>query len=126
MLKNQRVSLFGLKVCKIILGKDEMIQLMARISVVYLGIPAKRGPILHVCDSIIYLSMSYHQHVTQNAEFDFESYFYAQVQQEEDQGVVCTANGGLTLRRLAVWMCEPLVRLKILAALVDVCEGCIQ
>ena len=47
-----------------------------------------------------------------------------QLQQEEDQGVVvCTSSSGLTLRRLSVWMCDPLVRLKTLAALVDVCAG---
>ena len=45
----------------------------------------------------------------------------AQLQQEEDQGV-CIASNSLTLRRLAVWMCEPLVRLKTLAALVDICQ----
>ena len=47
-----------------------------------------------------------------------------QLQQEEDLGVVvCTSSSGLTLRRLRVWMCDPLVRLKTLAALVDVCSG---
>ena len=46
-----------------------------------------------------------------------------QLQQEEDHGVVCSVNSGLTLRRLTVWMCEPLVRLKTLAALVEICEG---
>lgn len=64
--------------------------------------------------------------VTQNTVPNFENCSYVQLQQEEDQGVVCTPSGGLTLRRLAVWMCEPLVRLKTLAALVDVCEGCIS
>ena len=47
-----------------------------------------------------------------------------QLQQQEDHGVVvCTSSSGLTLRRLSVWMCDPLVRLKTLAALVDVCCG---
>jgi len=47
-----------------------------------------------------------------------------QLQQEEDDGVVvCSSSSGLTLRRLNVWMHEPLVRLKTLAALVDVCSG---
>jgi gamma-tubulin complex component 3 len=48
----------------------------------------------------------------------------AQLQQDEDQGVVVSASPNcLTLRRLSVWMCEPIVRLKTLAALVDVCHG---
>jgi len=34
-----------------------------------------------------------------------------------------SSGGSLTLRRLNVWMFEPLVRLKTLAALVDVCSG---
>jgi len=44
-------------------------------------------------------------------------------------GVVVTpdttssSSGSLTLRRLNVWMFEPLVRLKTLATLVDVCSG---
>jgi len=47
-----------------------------------------------------------------------------QLQQEDDHGVVvCTSSSGFTLRRLSVWMCDPLVRLKTLAALVDVCSG---
>ena len=47
-----------------------------------------------------------------------------QLQQEEDHGIIiCSSSSGLTLRRLNVWMCEPLARLKTLAALVDVCSG---
>jgi len=46
----------------------------------------------------------------------------AQLQQEEDAGMV-DASSSLTLRRLAVWSSDPLVRLKTLAALVDVCQG---
>jgi len=47
-----------------------------------------------------------------------------QLQQEEDHGVVvCASSSSLTLRRLNVWMFEPLLRLKTLAALVDVCSG---
>ncbi|XP_041358285.1 gamma-tubulin complex component 3 homolog [Gigantopelta aegis] len=45
----------------------------------------------------------------------------AQLQQEQDPGIAETSS--LTLRRLAVWTFDPLVRLKILAALVDVCKG---
>ncbi len=29
----------------------------------------------------------------------------------------------MTLRKLRVWMFDPIMRLKILAALVDVCQG---
>jgi len=55
---------------------------------------------------------------------EFDVCVMYQLQQEEDDGVVvCTSSSGLTLRRLNVWMCEPLVRLKTLAALVDVCTG---
>ncbi|XP_026219069.1 gamma-tubulin complex component 3 isoform X2 [Anabas testudineus] len=44
-------------------------------------------------------------------------------QVEDDQGVnMCTENS-LTLRRLLVWMYDPKVRLKTLAALVDFCQG---
>uniref|UniRef100_A0A3Q1HGH9 Uncharacterized protein n=1 Tax=Anabas testudineus TaxID=64144 RepID=A0A3Q1HGH9_ANATE len=45
------------------------------------------------------------------------------LQVEDDQGVnMCTENS-LTLRRLLVWMYDPKVRLKTLAALVDFCQG---
>ena len=30
---------------------------------------------------------------------------------------------GLTLRRLVVWTADPIIRLKAMAALVDVCQG---
>lgn len=46
----------------------------------------------------------------------------SQLHQEEDQGIH-VSNGGLTIRRLFVWICEPMVRLKALAALVDICQG---
>ncbi len=46
----------------------------------------------------------------------------AQLQQEEDFGVGMQ-DSGLSLRRLAVWTCEPTVRLKALAALIDVSHG---
>ncbi|CAH1785133.1 unnamed protein product [Owenia fusiformis] len=45
----------------------------------------------------------------------------AQLQQEEDQGIDMAEQ--LTLRKLAVWTTEPLVRMKTLAALVDICTG---
>ncbi|XP_048249999.1 gamma-tubulin complex component 3 homolog [Haliotis rufescens] len=46
----------------------------------------------------------------------------AQLQQEQDEGF-SESQPGLTLRRLMVWTFDPLVRLKSLAALVDVCKG---
>lgn len=45
----------------------------------------------------------------------------AQLQQEQDQGI--SDGDGLSLRRLVVWTFDPLVQLKTLAALVDVCKG---
>ena len=33
------------------------------------------------------------------------------------------SNAGVTLRRLVVWTFDPLIRLKSLAAMVDVCKG---
>lgn len=48
--------------------------------------------------------------------------FETQFQQEEEHGI-SSGFGGLTLRRLMVWTVEPLARLKILAALVDICKG---
>uniref|UniRef100_A0A7N5ZYD0 Gamma-tubulin complex component n=1 Tax=Anabas testudineus TaxID=64144 RepID=A0A7N5ZYD0_ANATE len=51
------------------------------------------------------------------------SVLHSQLQVEDDQGVnMCTENS-LTLRRLLVWMYDPKVRLKTLAALVDFCQG---
>lgn len=46
-----------------------------------------------------------------------------QLQVEDDQGVNVGTESGLTLRRLLVWMYDPKVRLKTLAALVDYCQG---
>ncbi|KAK2168865.1 hypothetical protein NP493_1211g00044 [Ridgeia piscesae] len=47
----------------------------------------------------------------------------AQLQQQEDMSSQSMPSGGsLTLRRLAVWTCDPLLRLKTLAALVDICQ----
>lgn len=46
-----------------------------------------------------------------------------QLQVEDDQGMNVCAEGSLTLRRLLVWMYDPKVRLKTLAALVDFCQG---
>lgn len=42
---------------------------------------------------------------------------------EDDQGVTVCTESSLTLRRLLVWMYDPKVRLKTLAALVDFCQG---
>ncbi|KAM4537970.1 gamma-tubulin complex component 3 isoform 2-T2 [Fundulus diaphanus] len=51
------------------------------------------------------------------------SVLHSQLQVEDEQGVsMCTENS-LTLRRLLVWMYDPKVRLKTLAALVDFCQG---
>lgn len=46
----------------------------------------------------------------------------SQLQEEVDQGVAL-GQGGITLRRLIVWTFDPLIRLKSLAAVVDVCKG---
>ncbi|KAL5004454.1 hypothetical protein ScPMuIL_017910 [Solemya velum] len=46
----------------------------------------------------------------------------AQLLQDEDQGIGL-GHSGLTLRKLVVWMFDPLIRLKTLAALVDICKG---
>ena len=48
-----------------------------------------------------------------------------QLQEELDQGI-SLSHGGVTLRRLVVWTFDPLIRLKTLAALVDVCKGTIS
>ena len=42
---------------------------------------------------------------------------------EDEQGVSVCTESSLTLRRLLVWMYDPKVRLKTLAALVDFCQG---
>lgn len=47
----------------------------------------------------------------------------SQLQVEDDQGMNVCTEGSLTLRRLLVWMYDPKVRLKTLAALVDFCQG---
>ncbi|XP_068165377.1 gamma-tubulin complex component 3 isoform X2 [Antennarius striatus] len=44
-------------------------------------------------------------------------------QVEDEQGVSVCTESSLTLRRLLVWMYDPKVRLKTLAALVDFCQG---
>lgn len=46
-----------------------------------------------------------------------------QLQVEDDQGMNVCTESSLTLRRLLVWMYDPKVRLKTLAALVDFCQG---
>ncbi|XP_060553963.1 gamma-tubulin complex component 3 homolog [Ruditapes philippinarum] len=46
----------------------------------------------------------------------------SQLQEELDQGIGMS-NAGVTLRRLVVWTFDPLIRLKSLAAMVDVCKG---
>lgn len=49
--------------------------------------------------------------------------YLLQLQVEDEHGMnMCTENS-LTLRRLLVWMYDPKVRLKTLAALVDFCQG---
>jgi hypothetical protein len=48
--------------------------------------------------------------------------FLYQLQEELDQGIGMS-NAGVTLRRLVVWTFDPLIRLKSLAAMVDVCKG---
>lgn len=49
-----------------------------------------------------------------------------QLQVEDDQGMNMCTESSLTLRRLLVWMYDPKVRLKTLAALVDFCQGCLM
>ncbi|XP_040038244.2 gamma-tubulin complex component 3 [Gasterosteus aculeatus] len=51
------------------------------------------------------------------------SVLHSQLQVEDEQGVTVCTESGLTLRRLLVWMYDPKVRLKTLAALVDFCQG---
>ncbi|XP_077470447.1 gamma-tubulin complex component 3 isoform X1 [Stigmatopora argus] len=51
------------------------------------------------------------------------SVLHSQLQVEDDQGVTMCTENSLTLRRLLVWMYDPRVRLKTLAALVDFCQG---
>lgn len=51
------------------------------------------------------------------------SVLHSQLQVEDDQGVTMCTESSLTLRRLLVWMYDPKVRLKTLAALVDYCQG---
>ncbi|XP_070814019.1 gamma-tubulin complex component 3 [Chaetodon trifascialis] len=51
------------------------------------------------------------------------SVLHSQLQVEDEQGVNVCTESSLTLRRLLVWMYDPKVRLKTLAALVDFCQG---
>ncbi|KAM9334001.1 gamma-tubulin complex component 3 isoform 2-T2 [Symphorus nematophorus] len=51
------------------------------------------------------------------------SVLHSQLQVEDEQGVNVCSESSLTLRRLLVWMYDPKVRLKTLAALVDFCQG---
>ncbi|KAM3585689.1 uncharacterized protein V6R79_024488 [Siganus canaliculatus] len=51
------------------------------------------------------------------------SVLHSQLQVEDEQGVSACTENSLTLRRLLVWMYDPKVRLKTLAALVDFCQG---
>uniref|UniRef100_A0A3B3BP30 Tubulin gamma complex component 3 n=1 Tax=Oryzias melastigma TaxID=30732 RepID=A0A3B3BP30_ORYME len=51
------------------------------------------------------------------------SVLHSQLQVEDEQGVAIWTESSLTLRRLLVWMYDPKVRLKTLAALVDFCQG---
>ncbi|XP_053170391.1 gamma-tubulin complex component 3 isoform X2 [Scomber japonicus] len=51
------------------------------------------------------------------------SVLHSQLQVEDEQGVTVCTESSLTLRRLLVWMYDPKVRLKTLAALVDYCQG---
>ncbi|XP_054479568.1 gamma-tubulin complex component 3 [Anoplopoma fimbria] len=51
------------------------------------------------------------------------SVLHSQLQVEDEQGVIVCTDSSLTLRRLLVWMYDPKVRLKTLAALVDFCQG---
>uniref|UniRef100_A0A8C6PFM7 Tubulin gamma complex component 3 n=1 Tax=Nothobranchius furzeri TaxID=105023 RepID=A0A8C6PFM7_NOTFU len=51
------------------------------------------------------------------------SVLHSQLQVEDEQGVTICTESSLTLRRLLVWMYDPKVRLKTLAALVDFCQG---
>ncbi|ESO86326.1 hypothetical protein LOTGIDRAFT_167139 [Lottia gigantea] len=62
-----------------------------------------------------------HQELTEY--YRFITVMEAQLQHEQDAGFEDSSNTGLTLRRLAVWTFDPLVRLKVLAALVDACKG---
>ncbi|XP_029307491.1 gamma-tubulin complex component 3 [Cottoperca gobio] len=51
------------------------------------------------------------------------SVLHSQLQVEDEQGVLVCTESSLTLRRLLVWMYDPKIRLKTLAALVDFCQG---
>ncbi|XP_053723665.1 gamma-tubulin complex component 3 isoform X2 [Synchiropus splendidus] len=51
------------------------------------------------------------------------SVLHSQIQVEDDQGVNVCVESSLTLKRLLVWIYDPKVRLKTLAALVDFCQG---
>uniref|UniRef100_A0A3P8UTE0 Tubulin gamma complex component 3 n=1 Tax=Cynoglossus semilaevis TaxID=244447 RepID=A0A3P8UTE0_CYNSE len=51
------------------------------------------------------------------------SVLHSQLQVEDEQGVTVSTENSLTLRRLLVWMYDPKIRLKTLAALVEYCQG---
>ncbi|XP_037552611.1 gamma-tubulin complex component 3 [Nematolebias whitei] len=51
------------------------------------------------------------------------SVLHSQLQVEDEQSVTICTESSLTLRRLLVWMYDPKVRLRTLAALVDFCQG---
>lgn len=51
------------------------------------------------------------------------SVLHSQLQVEDEQGVTVYTESTLTLRRLLVWTYDPKFRLKMLAALVDFCQG---
>ncbi|XP_037618322.1 gamma-tubulin complex component 3 [Sebastes umbrosus] len=51
------------------------------------------------------------------------SVLHSQLQVEDEQGAMVCTESSLTLKRLLVWMYDPKIRLKTLAALVDFCQG---
>ncbi|KAK2147394.1 hypothetical protein LSH36_555g02025 [Paralvinella palmiformis] len=61
-----------------------------------------------------------HQELTEY--YRLMSVLEAQLKQNDDE-VLSDHGSELTVRRLAVWMCGPHIRLKTMAALVDVCQG---
>lgn len=46
-----------------------------------------------------------------------------EAQENQEDGGIVHSGGGLTLRRLMIWTYDPLLRMKALATLVDVCKG---
>jgi gamma-tubulin complex component 3 len=73
-----------------------------------------------MCNILQSFCAALHQELTEY--YRLMAVLEAQLQQEQDLGIVCDL-GGLTLRRLLIWTSDPLVRLKALAALTDVCKG---